>query len=663
MASTPPRPPPQFTIFFLENKDVEDIRRDIVLLSYLLSEVDHHDNKDSGQKKALRRPTPMQPWVHLAFMLTAGDKHDRYSNQVVAVTGRVENDAITAVLVAHTTNASLRYSDPFSFTELKPDATKGEYLLGKPASIEIDVPFSQHATDVFWIVRYPFSPTRPGNPIPSKRRISRLALFISRCCYCKLHARIDQGKRLWSDHPLQLIHAWYHTSQTTSAAVMLTTPLASKRSALPADIQSSLAKYSIAPDKVQLSTSGTLVYTVNQDTAKLWTNMLRQLLETMLQSYTEQPWTQNFAIALWTALAIYSSIQDILEHLITPDLAMYLGEQRKRGKQRLPRLQQAILNPAPDTSSVGTAVISEMHVQNDDRHRAISDHGANNVINEDDHEHKKDNEDNENNEDDNEDDKEQGEIPGVHGAAKWSMLRYLRTLCIAVDAAKFYTSYADRFHDRDIGLRAYILPSKPSIPPPITSTTVRDFAGKFMSHFSPSLPSETNVTAAFEKLAMEVEKQKYVNAAEHAEAIIMALACNPAGSGVVKALGLKRESEAATDIQSIFDISRRPNGEVPVGVSKKCCFCCHKLATLLKQHADRSFVLQGTNSMIFPWIPPKGIPLDVLTELRLTLLRVLYDTVEQTVHTLSRSVQMSPAETLSPVDSQLDFNDEFLDYI
>ena len=75
---------------------------------------------------------------------------------------------------------------------------------------------------------------------------------------------------------------------------------------------------------------------------------------------------------------------------------------------------------------------------------------------------------------------------------------------------------------------------------------------------------------------------------------------------------------------------------------KKCCFCCHTLATLLKEHAGLDFVLQDTHSTIFPWVPPRRIPLDVLQKLRLTLLRVLYDTVKDTVDII-RSTQTSPA--------------------
>ena len=85
-----------------------------------------------------------------------------------------------------------------------------------------------------------------------------------------------------------------------------------------------------------------------------------------------------------------------------------------------------------------------------------------------------------------------------------------------------------------------------------------------------------------------------------------------------------------------------------MGVVKKCCFCCHNLATLIKERVGLEFVLQGTHSTILPWVPPRGIPLDVLVELRMTLLRALYNTVKEAVDTLLFT-QTSPADSISPV--------------
>ena len=129
-------PSPQFTTFFT-NEEIEETRRDIALLSFLLAQVTHGDDqKDSGHKSPARpKLDAIQPWAYLAFMLTAGNEQDRHANKVVAVTGKVEHDAFTAALV--TPNVSLRHShDQLSISELKPNAKTGRNLLSSdPSSI------------------------------------------------------------------------------------------------------------------------------------------------------------------------------------------------------------------------------------------------------------------------------------------------------------------------------------------------------------------------------------------------------------------------------------------------------------------------------------------------------------------------------------------------
>ena len=128
---------PEFASFFTNNEKTEEVRRDIALLSYLLANVNFKNDKNSRQKP-LRvsppKPDPRQPWVHLAFILTTGDPHHLFaSNKAqVAVTGKVENDAITVALVGPG-NVSLRRSpDQLCISELKLDTTNGRRLLGNP---------------------------------------------------------------------------------------------------------------------------------------------------------------------------------------------------------------------------------------------------------------------------------------------------------------------------------------------------------------------------------------------------------------------------------------------------------------------------------------------------------------------------------------------------
>ena len=178
----------------------------------------------------------------------------------------------------------------------------------------------------------------------SETRIPRLAMFISRRCYRKLQAYVRQGTQLWNDHPLKLIHAWYHLSQTNSGVATSHPQLLPKRFALPSDIQESLAEFGLHPDMHQsssLSAAGKLTYTISQDTAKLWTTMLRQFLQTMLDSYTPEPWTSQRYSVVWQAVSILREtlMSGILDHLITPDLSRHLGEARQHSRQGRSRLK------------------------------------------------------------------------------------------------------------------------------------------------------------------------------------------------------------------------------------------------------------------------------------------------------------------------------------
>ena len=132
------------------------------------------------------------------------------------------------------------------------------------------------------------------------------------------------------------------------------------------------------------------------------------------------------------------------------------------------------------------------------------------------------------------------------------MLRYLHTLCIPFHAADFFKTYAKRMGKRDLHLEAYVLSPKPSSSP-IEAATVREFADKFTNHFSQMFGSQANVASAFERLAEKLDSIPF-DAVEHAEAIVMALACDSAGSDVGSALGLEMTSKATTTVKSIFEV-------------------------------------------------------------------------------------------------------------
>ncbi|KAI0039603.1 hypothetical protein FA95DRAFT_1612446 [Auriscalpium vulgare] len=118
----------------------------------------------------------------------------------------------------------------------------------------------------------------------------------------------------------------------------------------------------------------------------------------------------------------------------------------------------------------------------------------------------------------------------------------------------------------------------------------------------------------------------------HAEAGMMALAC--AFSSPDAAQRTRHQVDVRDDdnvLTSIFNTH-----EAPIGVSKRCCYCCWALYTWLQEHkgfadAERKapvpdILLPGSHATIFPWYPPQfGIPIEFLRD----LLRKLMNTLAQ----------------------------------
>ena len=128
----------QSETFFTNTEQIEDVRRDITPLD----QVDlTNDNKKFGKRLSSRPKLDLiQPWAHLSFMLIAGDQRDCFGNQLVAVTGKVGNNAITAALV--TCDVSYSHdSGQLSVSELTPVATAGRKLLSDLCPVAVCATF------------------------------------------------------------------------------------------------------------------------------------------------------------------------------------------------------------------------------------------------------------------------------------------------------------------------------------------------------------------------------------------------------------------------------------------------------------------------------------------------------------------------------------------
>jgi len=166
----------------------------------------------------------------------------------------------------------------------------------------------------------------------------------------------------------------------------------------------------------------------------------------------------------------------------------------------------------------------------------------------------------------------------------------------------------------------------------IDLTEVETFRTKFINNFK----EEAYRTRAQDFLKRDrwpfgVDKVQKT-ATMHAEASLMSLA-----------LTLAQKGEERTVDGSIHD--RFASGlvldEVVIGVSKRCCLCCHLLAEALHTHTKMNFVLPGTRASLHPWLAPSNVPATALRSVRDDLFRILIDLAMKHGQSISRSSQTS----------------------
>jgi hypothetical protein len=99
-----------------------------------------------------------------------------------------------------------------------------------------------------------------------------------------------------------------------------------------------------------------------------------------------------------------------------------------------------------------------------------------------------------------------------------------------------------------------------------------------------------------------------------------------------------------------------------IGVGKKCCWMCDRLAKALKT-PDIRFQLPGTSGIIFPWAPPIGLPTSVLQLLVKDLQMILIDALRTKTDDSSTtaSSQTSPSSSLGGDSSSGDARYLFMD--
>ena len=87
-----------------------------------------------------------------------------------------------------------------------------------------------------------------------------------------------------------------------------------------------------------------------------------------------------------------------------------------------------------------------------------------------------------------------------------------------------------------------------------------------------------------------------------------------------------------------------------IAISKKCCYGCFLLGEILHDKKKRQFKLYGTHGRVVPWMPPAGLDIDILVDLKTRFARILEHVIKikrQTSNEEDYADQSSPPSSES----------------
>ncbi|KAH9930423.1 uncharacterized protein BXZ73DRAFT_101798 [Epithele typhae] len=522
-------------------------------------------NKRQGQ-------AGLNAWQAISSLLTTG-------NEAFAVTGTMDRDAITAFIASHIPSegrvapgaASGPASAPF-----RSDAANGSQVLRsvkKGEKWDADT-FREHIQDVVNMIQSVMAPQEGQGSLSAVDAKTR-DLFPFVVCRCRhnLLARVNDGGKMWglATHPMTYIHEQLETSATRGSIPDQTFVL------LPNALRSTFEREEIPPAqpwaKLFKYSVDTIQTTLEELVARSEVKAKRRKTETLEERKTRVLEALKKVSDLYDAMQLLKRLLDskVLEFLLTPAIQRKLGEMRKGiSTARCSRVEALVMEASGRKSEIGGDVEEE---------EAFLDDG------------------------DGDDD---------------CLARYLKSLLVPLDI-----------------VTAIVFLPTPSHPPrvsaiyvddgPLEPLDARPFVDDVLKVIQDVLQEKKiNVPAAELQKALDTAVGKVNEASVHAEAKLMARALSAHAAKDAPLEGHGTSAETLDLMKSVFK-----DDTIAMGVSQKCCYCCHLLAQLIaERQSDRvQFVLPGTRSAVLPWYPPDGLPIDVLKRMR----DELYDAVRERV--------------------------------
>ncbi|KAI0357016.1 hypothetical protein OH77DRAFT_1423306 [Trametes cingulata] len=583
------KPSPIFNNWKAENvfkgRTADDMRRQIGLLTVALARCPDGPptssalfSNDLGLKKKLNLLR------HVATLLTIGTDSDRTAATVnAAVTGSLEPDRVVCLIATESGPAALN-TDSTSDAEivkLEVGENRDEIasdLLENWFERSGKCKFGQHLREITAILSYIL-----GRPAADRLPLlPKLSLWITRRAFMKLSARLHNADAIWGKDLAKLMELWsahHHSDESIIVSI---------RSPYPR-LSSVLAKHGIQPVKPDDSTTNS-DHSAFSGTRKAWLSVIISLLSALQRILLPAGKMRSAELSKVECTATSFAIR-YLDEILTSNLITKLG-----GDQFNHELQGYYSNCQKIRHAKWGHLTGQAQQQHGDPSPELEDEDAL---------------------DDSDSDSSNKEPAEDAVGHLW---RYLQTLTAWRSAAEAFCCL--RIPPQP--LVVYQLRSSPTLT--IDKGHVEEFVNSYLAavkeHCGGSEGAAYENADAFLKKAFYEKDGRQVKTPVpptlHAEAALMALA---------RSRYHPSEAQQVQGLESVDSILT--SDQVVIGVSKKCCHCCSLFAEHMSSSSEEDqkleFVLPGTHSIIYPWLPPTfGVPDHVLASMRAALLATFH---------------------------------------
>ncbi|KAI0723619.1 hypothetical protein C8Q76DRAFT_400912 [Earliella scabrosa] len=544
----------------------EDVSRDIFTLTSLMAGCcdPFYCRQSMAEPKVDKQ---LAPWNALAFILDTGHPSmDLNRDGGVAVTGHFDGASIKVSafvtrnpsLTTHSTSSSSTVN--ISVQSVQPTRTlrNVDVLLKEDAAYP---DFVTHVEDVLMLVRWCI---KEGRDMASQFHSSIIVLaFIIRRNFPKLYSRLSAGQTIWGEHPIQIIHKWYQSDD----ALRYLYPRTFK---LPSDVASDLSPYGLCPTSTD--------YEVSPANAKQWCDfLLHQCYLPFVEAFqpverqgnsepTPPTKSRQAASKLMLAMGLLNAVlvAGVVDHLITAVLADHF-DVRYTEHRSTSSTSANSANGAGEPEVGKSAPAEELDL---------------------------------------EDIRDPSESPRAH------VIRYLLTVVTPYHSSRHMATLPSRF-GTSVDVQMDLVTVNPEMSP-VTPRSVQELedslsVGVLARQRERVRQAVLESFAEFRQALEDDQERVHAKATVHAEAALMGVVCGFL-SGNVVGMNLALDDGA---------------GPFPIGIGTAiCCRACALLHEVLEAWRERRyprFVSPEPHVSFRPWVPPPGLPLDILEKMRALL--------------------------------------------